>query len=98
MKRAHSTHYPFVLAVYLPSPSFPIGTCTPSPPAAHVFSATAANAITPSPAIERAVRREAAVMNFTVGSLFFVFHTRYGLFVSLFLVGASLGGSLTLMT
>jgi hypothetical protein len=38
------------------------------------------------------------VMNFMVGSLFFVFHTRYGLFVSLFLVGASLGGSLTLMT
>ncbi len=26
------THHPLVLAVYSPSPSFPIGTCAPAPP------------------------------------------------------------------
>ena len=38
-----TTHHPLVLAVYSPSPSLPMGTCTPAPPVAdeHVIVASA---------------------------------------------------------
>ena len=63
----NQTYHPLVLAVYSPSPSFPIGTCTPAPPAAveeHDLASAVATAMLL--VADRVDRRTRAVKSFMV--------------------------------
>ena len=62
-----STYQPFVLAVYSPSPSLPMGTCAPAPPADPVDEHDLASAVaTAMLLVADRVERRMRVGNFMI--------------------------------